>query len=103
MLAEITTSHYVVLSAVIFAVGLFGVVTRKNLVIILMSLELMLNGSILAFVAFDRHWGMLDGQVMAFFIIAVAAAEAAVALAMIIALMRLQGNVTVDEATELSG
>ena len=57
----------------------------------------------LAFVAFDRHWGLLDGQIMAFFIIAVAAAEAAVALAMIIALMRLRGAVTVDEMTELSG
>ncbi len=100
---EITTAHYVVLSALIFGVGLFGVVTRRNLLIILMSLELMLNGSILAFVAFDRHWGLLDGQIMAFFIIAVAAAEAAVALAMIIALMRLRGNITVDETTELSG
>lgn len=102
-MSDITTAHYVALSALIFAVGLFGVVTRRNLVIILMSLELMLNGAILAFVAFDRHWGLLDGQIMAFFIIAVAAAEAAVALAMIIALMRLRGNVTVDEATELSG
>ena len=73
---EITTAHYVVLSALIFAVGLFGVVTRRNAVIVLMSLELMLNGANLAFVAFSRHWGNLQGQVFVFFVIAVAAAEA---------------------------
>ncbi len=102
-MAEITTSHYVVLSALIFAVGLFGVVTRRNAVIVLMSLELMLNGANLAFVAFSRHWGNLQGQVFVFFVIAVAAAEAAVALAIIIALFRLRGNVTLDDAAELKG
>jgi NADH-quinone oxidoreductase subunit K len=100
---EITTSHYVVLSALIFAVGLFGVVTRKNAVIILMSLELMLNGANLAFVAFGRHHGNLQGQVFTFFVIAVAAAEAAVALAIIIALFRLKGGITLDDASELKG
>ena len=99
----ITTAHYVVLSALIFAVGLFGVVTRKNTVIILMSLELMLNGANLAFVAFGRHHGNLQGQVFTFFVIAVAAAEAAVALAILIALFRLKGGVTLDDATELKG
>ncbi len=102
-MADITTSHYIVLSALIFAVGLFGVVTRKNTVIILMSLELMLNGTNLAFVAFSRHWGNLQGQVFTFFVIAVAAAEAAVALAIIIALNRVRKGVTLDEATELKG
>jgi NADH-quinone oxidoreductase subunit K len=100
---EITTAHYVVLSAAIFAVGLFGVVTRKNAVIILMSLELMLNGANLAFVAFSRHHNNLQGQVFTFFVIAVAAAEAAVALAILIALFRLKGGVTLDDATELKG
>lgn len=100
---EITTAHYVVLSALIFAVGLFGVVTRKNAVIILMSLELMLNGANLAFVAFSRHHGNLQGQVFTFFVIAVAAAEAAVALAILIALFRLKGGVTLDDASELKG
>jgi NADH-quinone oxidoreductase subunit K len=100
---EVTTAHYVVLSAVIFAVGLFGVVTRKNAVIILMSLELMLNGANLAFVAFSRHHGNLQGQVFTFFVIAVAAAEAAVALAILIALFRLKGSVTLDDVTELRG
>lgn len=102
-MAEITTAHYVVLSALVFAVGLFGVVTRKNAVIVLMSLELMLNGANLAFVAFSRHWGNLEGQVFVFFVIAVAAAEAAVALAIIILLSRVRGGVTLDRATELKG
>jgi NADH-quinone oxidoreductase subunit K len=100
---EVTTSHYVVLSALIFAVGLFGIVTRRNAVVILMSLELMLNGANLAFVAFSRHWGNLQGQVFTFFVIAVAAAEAAVALAILIALFRLKGGVTLDDAAELKG
>ena len=100
---EVTTSHYIVLSALIFAVGLFGLVTRKNVVVVLMSLELMLNGANLAFVAFSRHHGNLTGQVFTFFVIAVAAAEAAVALAIIIALFRIKGGVTIDDATELKG
>ena len=100
---EVTTSHYVVLSALIFAVGLFGIITRRNAVVILMGLELMLNGANLAFVAFGRHHGNLQGQVFTFFVIAVAAAEAAVALAILIALFRLKGGVTLDDATELKG
>ena len=102
-MGEIATSHYIVLSALIFAIGLFGVITRKNAVIVLMCLELMLNGANLAFVAFGRHHGNLDGQVFVFFVIAVAAAEAAVALAIILALFRLRGNVSLDDATELKG
>lgn len=99
----VTTGHYVALSAILFAVGLFGVVTRKNAVVILMSLELMLNAANLAFVAFSRHWGNLDGQVFTFFVIAVAAAEAAVALSIIIALFRIRGSVTLDDVSELKG
>ncbi len=100
---EITTAHYVALSAVIFGVGLFGVITRRNAVIILMSLELMLNGANLAFVAFSRHHGNLQGQVFTFFVIAVAAAEAAVALAILSALFRLKGGIDVEDAAELKG
>ena len=100
---EITTAHYVALSALIFGVGLFGIVTRRNAVIILMSLELMINGANLAFVAFSRHHGNLQGQVFTFFVIAVAAAEAAVALAILIALFRLKGGVNLDDAAELKG
>ena len=101
MTPEITTAHYVALSALIFGVGLFGVITRRNAVIILMSLELMLNGANLAFVAFSRHHGNLQGQVFTFFVIAVAAAEAAVALAIMIALFRLRGGINLEDASEL--
>ena len=100
---EVTTSHYIVLSALIFAVGLFGVVTRKNAVVVLMGLELMLNAANLAFVAFGRLHGNLQGQVFTFFVIAVAAAEAAVALSILIALFRLKGSITLDDVTELKG
>jgi NADH-quinone oxidoreductase subunit K len=100
---QVTTAHYVVLSALIFATGLFGLVTRKNAVVVLMSLELMLNGANLAFVAFGRHWANLEGQVFVFFVITVAAAEAAVALAILIALHRLKGGVTLDDASDLKG
>ena len=99
----ISTSHYVALSALIFAVGLFGLITRRNSVVVLMSLELMLNGANLAFVAFSRHHGNLQGQVFTFFVIAVAAAEAAVALAILIALFRLKGGVDLDDASDLKG
>jgi len=99
----VTTAHYVILSALLMAIGLFGVVTRKNAVIVLMGLELMLNAVNLAFVAFSRHHGNLQGQVFTFFVIAVAAAEAAVALSILIALFRLKGSVTLDDATELKG
>ena len=102
-MAEITTAHYVVLSALIFAIGLFGVITRRNSVIILMCLELMLNAANIAFVAFGRHHGGLDGQVFVFFVIAVTAAEAAVALAIILTLFRLRGSVDLDDAAELKG
>jgi NADH-quinone oxidoreductase subunit K len=100
---EITTAHYVALSALIFGVGLFGVITRRNAVIILMSLELMLNGANLAFVAFSRHHGNLQGQVFTFFVIAVAAAEAAVGLALIIALFRLRQTTEADSVQEMEG
>lgn len=99
----VTTAHYVILSAVLMAIGLFGVVTRKNAIVILMGLELMLNAANLAFVAFSRHHGNLQGQVFTFFVIAVAAAEAAVALSILVALFRLKGSVTLDDATELKG
>ena len=97
----VTTAHYVLLSALLMAIGLFGVVTRKNAVVVLMGLELMLNAANLAFVAFSRHHGNLQGQVFTFFVIAVAAAEAAVALSILIALFRLKGSVTLDDAAEL--
>jgi len=102
-LPPVTVQHYLLLSALLFAVGLVGVLFRRNILIVLMSLELMISAANLALVAFSRVHGNLQGQVMVFFSIAVAAAEAAVALSLIIALFRTRGGVSVDDAAELKG
>lgn len=78
-------NSYLIVSAILFAIGTIGVLTRKNVIVIFMCIELMLNAVNLTFVAFSRHLGNLDGQVFVFFIMTVAAAEAAVGLALIIA------------------
>jgi NADH-quinone oxidoreductase subunit K len=81
-------SYYLILSAVIFAIGVLGVLIRRNLIVLLMSIELMLNGVNLTFIAFSRFLGSIDGQVMVFFVMAVAAAEAVIGLAIIIGVYR---------------
>ncbi|MBI2947431.1 MAG: NADH-quinone oxidoreductase subunit NuoK [Verrucomicrobia bacterium] len=91
--------HYLVVSALLFCLGLFGVIARRNLLIIYMSLELMLNAANLAFVALSRFNNNLDGQVMVFFIITVAAAEVAVGLALIVALYRKRQTAHVEDLT----
>jgi NADH-quinone oxidoreductase subunit K len=93
--------HYLVVSALLFALGLFGVIARRNLLILYMSLELMLNAANLALVAFSRFNQNLNGQVMVFFIITVAAAEVAVGLALIVALYRLRRTAHVEDLTTL--
>ncbi len=103
LLSPITTSHYVVLAGVLFAIGLIGVITRRNAIIVLMSLELMMNSANVLFVAFSRvheHW---DGHVFVFFVMTVAAAEAAVALAIIIALFRQKESVDVECVDAMRG
>ena len=85
---EATLSHYLLVSGALFSIGLLGVIVRRNLLIIYMSLELMLNAANVALVAMSRFNGNLDGQVMVFFIITVAAAEVSVGLALIVALYR---------------
>jgi NADH-quinone oxidoreductase subunit K len=80
--------YYLVLSAVIFAIGVTGVIVRRNLIVILMSIELMLNAVNLTFIAFSYSLGGMEGQVMVFFVMAVAAAEAVIGLAIIISLFR---------------
>ena len=102
-LPPVTVQHYVLLAAILFAVGLAGVLFRRNVIIVLMCLELMLSAANLALVAFSRLHGNLEGQVMVFFSIAVAAAEAAVALSILIALFRVKSGVNVDDAAELRG
>jgi NADH-quinone oxidoreductase subunit K len=81
-------NYYLILSAVVFAIGVLGVLIRRNLIVILMSIELMLNAVNLTFIAFSRYLGSMDGQVIVFFVMAVAAAEAVVGLAIIIAVFR---------------
>jgi len=99
----VSVQHYLLLSVLLFSVGLLGVLFRRNVIVILMCLELMLSAANLAFVTFSRMHGNLQGQVMVFFSIAVAAAEAAVALSILIALWRARGGVEVDDAQELAG
>ena len=95
----IPLSHFLILSAILFSVGVFGALTRRNAVAILMSIELMLNAANLSFVAFARYLPQtqLQGQVFAVFVIAVAAAEMAVALAIVLGLYRNFKTVNVDE------
>jgi NADH-quinone oxidoreductase subunit K len=95
--------HYLVVSALLFCLGLLGVIARRNLLVIYMSLELMLNAANLALVAFSRYsdTGSLDGQVFVFFIITVAAAEVSVGLALIVALYRRRQTAHVEDLTTL--
>ena len=93
--------HYIALSAILFVIGGVGVLVRRNAIIIFMSVELMLNAANLAFVAFARMWGNLDGQVIAFFVMVVAAAEVVVGLAILMAIFRTRRSASVDEANLL--
>jgi NADH-quinone oxidoreductase subunit K len=91
------------LSAVLFTIGLVGVLVRRNALVIFMSIELMLNAANLVFVAFGQHMHDIDGQVIVFFVMAVAAAEVAIGLAIIVNLFRLRETVFVDEVNLLKG
>lgn len=97
----ITLLHYLAVSAALFAIGLVGVLWRRNLITLYLSLELMLNAANLALVAFSRFRQDLDGQILVFFVLTVAAAEVAVGLALIVALFRLRQTTEVTELTEL--
>jgi NADH-quinone oxidoreductase subunit K len=98
---SIGLEHYLVVSVLLFALGLLGVIVRRNLLIIYMCLELMLNAANLALVAFSRFTNNLDGQVFVFFTITVAAAEVAVGLALIVALYRKRQSAHVEDLTTL--
>ena len=91
--------HYLVVSMLLFALGLMGVIVRRNLLVIYMGLELMLNAANLALVAFSRFNNTLDGQVFVFFIITVAAAEVSVGLALIVALYRKRQTAHIEDLT----
>lgn len=100
---SIGTEHYLGLSLLLFAIGLFGVINRRNLITILMSIELMLNAVNLNLVAFSYQRGDLLGQVFTVFTITVAAGEAAVGLGILLAMFRLRQTTRVDSANELEG
>jgi NADH-quinone oxidoreductase subunit K len=93
--------HFLVLSAILFAIGAAGVFVRRNLITILLSIEIMLNAVNLTFVAFGRQFGTTDGQIIVFFVMTVAAAEAAVGLAIVIALYRHREPLNPDMFTSL--
>jgi len=97
----IQPAQYLALAAMLFTVGAVGVLTRRNSIIIFMSIELMLNAVNLTLVAFSRMNGNLDGQVLAFFVIIVAAAEVVVGLAIIMSLFRRKASASVDEAKSM--
>ena len=93
--------HYIVLSAILFTIGTIGFMTRRNAIVAFMCVELMLNASNLALVTFSRVQGNLDGQVAAFFVMVVAAAEVVVGLAIIITIFRTRRSASVDDASLL--
>jgi NADH-quinone oxidoreductase subunit K len=94
-------SYYFVLSAILFTIGALGVLIRRNAIVIFMSIELMLNAANLSFVAFSQLYNTLNGQVLVFFVITVAAAEVAVGLALIVAIFKSKQSINVDELNEL--
>src|SRR3954471_1933237 len=93
----VPTPHYLILAALLFCMGMFGVLIRRNALVVFMCIELMLNAANLTFLAFARERGDMTGHISAFFIIAVAAAEAAVGLAIVIAVFRSRGTVNIDD------
>ena len=95
------TTHYLVLSGLLFAIGAMGVLIRRNAIVVFMCVELMLNACNLAFVTFSRQNGNLEGQIIAFFVMVVAAAEVVVGLAIIVTIFRTRRSASVDDANLL--
>jgi NADH-quinone oxidoreductase subunit K len=95
--------YYVGLSAILFILGALGVLIRRNAIVIFMSVELMLNAANLAFVAFARSTNSMDGQIYVFFVIAVAACEVAVGLALIVEIFRTKHNINIDQMNSMQG
>jgi NADH-quinone oxidoreductase subunit K len=100
---EVTTTHYLVVSFLLFAIGIIGIASRKNMITVLMSIELVLNSVNLNLIAFSYQHSDLTGQIFAIFTITVAAGEAAVGLGILIAFFRLRESTTLDGASELKG
>jgi NADH-quinone oxidoreductase subunit K len=96
-------SWYLILSALLFSIGVFGFLFRKNPLIMFMSIELMLNAANLTFVAFTRYLGVMNGQVIVFFVMTIAAAEVVVGLGIIVAIFRARASIDVDDISALRG
>ncbi|WP_298401111.1 NADH-quinone oxidoreductase subunit NuoK [uncultured Chloroflexus sp.] len=99
----VPTSYYVLLSAILFTIGVLGVLLRRNVIVVFMSVELMLNAANLALVAFARERLAVEAQVLVFFVITVAAAEVAVGLALLVSIFRTKRTADVDEVSTLKG
>lgn len=97
ILLNIGVNHYIVLSAILFTIGMIGVLTRRDAIMIFMCIELMLNAVNLSFVAFSRFHNVMDGRLFVIFVMAVAAAEAAVGLAIVVLLFRSKETIEVDK------
>ncbi len=95
--------YYLILSVAMFIIGIVGVLVRRNAIVIFMCLEMMFNAANLAFVAFASYYNALDGQLFVFFVIAVAAAEVAVGLALMVAIFRTKRSIDVDQMSGLKG
>ena len=100
---SVSLNHYLILSAVLFCLGVTGVLMRRNAIVMLMSIELMLNAVNLSFVAFSHFIGQLDGQILAFFVMTIAAAEAAVGLAILVAIFKRYREVNIRFFEHLRG
>ena len=98
-----TPTYYIVLSSILFTIGAVGVLIRRNAIVLFMCVELMLNAANLSLITFSRINGSLDGQIMAFFVMVVAAAEVVVGLGIIVAIMRRRAGATADDMTMLRG
>lgn len=97
----IPTSHLLLLGAILFTTGIIGLLIRRNLIVMFLCVELMLNAANLTFIAFARHWGQTDGQAAVFFVMVLAAAEAAVGLALVIAFHRNRQTLDADRLNQM--
>ncbi|MEA1916824.1 MAG: NADH-quinone oxidoreductase subunit NuoK [Campylobacterota bacterium] len=100
---EITLTHYIVLSTILFAIGLIGVMRRKNLLMLFFATEILLNSVNIAFAAISHYYGDFTGQMFAFFVIAIAASEVAVGLGLLIVWYKRTGNIDLDQMTTMRG
>ncbi len=101
--SPVPIEYYVILSAVLFILGVLGVLVRRNAIMIFMSVELMLNAANLALAAFSRQWGNVGGQLIVFFVITIAAAEVAIGLALIVAIFKTKKSIDIDELNSMQG